>query len=453
MTSHKQTLEHIIPKDIFFKLTLVNISLYCSIKLLFGLFYDTFFYLLVNYKSQYNLTPTLTSTLSNMYNYGALASSLFIHFPNKFLSKKQIVCLGILICLFTLILQALIEHIHILFLCRFIHGTMETILYIYANDISVEFLPVKNRGFLISLPNFFMQLGPIISLLTIYVISPKFEEKMIKYALLVMGIFPLLIFILYYKFIEESPNELLENRQYEKYKKILLKFKVLEKEIDNNINNHLSKTSLLSNDTQSKHESFSSLFKMKYLKLTIAVLSIKFFSTFLSRGLSAGAPFFIKNHIQQSDKSSNGEEFIINMILSSFISMFKPFISLINDFPSFGRIGCMKITAFISFLFCCFMLINIKYLSFLNGIIFSFMGANSLISYIYTTEVFPFELRKSAMAGMTLISAVSAFISQSFYINISFISYEIMVYVSICIAFINFVICYLLDIETQGKEI
>ena len=447
-------LEDVIDHNNFKLLTIKNISYFSVVRIIIGIMYDSFFSLLIPYTQMFSLTPGSIALLSNMYNFGALTGSIFINVPLIVLSKKAIVYVCCFIIVIVFVIQALIENYYVFLLCRFILGNIETIIYIFGNDIYIEYLPVKNRGVLMALPNVCMQIGPLIILFLVYFITPTFDHHYIKYVLLIASVIPLILGILYFLFITDGIKDSILNGKSSKAVEILKNNNVSKDKIDAYIT-QVKDLQGKSGITENK-SSLLDLFKnLKYRKLILATMGIKFFSTFLSRGLSAGIPFVIKKYSTKDNtvNDSGNNALVISMIWGYLISLLKPLLSSINDYPSLGRIGSMKLTAILSALISLLMIFDLNYLSILSGLTFSFMGANSLISYCYVSEIFPSNLRSSSLAMMTFSSAIAGFLSQTVYIYLSFYSFELLVIVSVVVSLLDYMCCLMLNKETLGKAL
>ena len=195
--------------------------------------------------------------------------------------------------------------------------------------------------------------------------------------------------------------------------------------------------------------------------MSIACIGIKVFSTMLSRGLSIGVPFILKNSKEFSNsndsnnslKSDKNNNLLKQIILGNLTSLFKPILCLLNDLPYLGRLGTLKITSIFSSLFVLLILINPEYITIYSGFAFSFMGANSISIYNYVTECFPSDLRIEALSMMTTTSAIAAMITQFLYVYMSYYSVYYVVYFSSFIGICDFLFCFLLDKEPMGKKI
>lgn len=466
------TLETILNTKDFKKQTKTHLTLYFFLKLLIGINYDSFFSLLIAYSSLYNLNKTQIGIVSNSYNIGSLVSSIFISYPKKYIStKKQIVLIATFCAFLTLLATALFEYLYFLIACRFVLGMLENYIYIYALDILVDFLPVKNRGFLLGIPYIGMQIGPIVVMIIVYITNPEFNPLMLKNSLIIISLIPLIIYIFYNKLIKESPESFINSDDAYLAKKRIYELNTdhsgyIEKKA-NDIEEYIQQLkikyknnfSIKDNIKNNNKSSFFNLFKSKYIKMSIACVGIKVFSTMLSRGLSIGIPFILKNNKDISNyKNLNSEtnvnsNLLIQLIIGNITSILKPILCLSNDIAIFGRLGTLKITSLLASFFTLLMLFNTNNITVLSGLAFSFMGANSISIYNYVTECFPSELRIEALSLMTITSAIAAMITQVLYIYLSYYSVNFLIYFSCLIGLFDFAFCFLLDKEPMGLKI
>lgn len=444
--------ESLVPQLNFRRAAYANLFSYSITKAVIGMMYDSFFSFVVAYSSLFSLTASSIGFTTNVYNVGALLASIFIRYPKRYLTSVHIVALSLLVVSITFILQALIVNYFFLVFFRFTLGLMENYIYVYSLDIAIEYFPAKLRGRMMSISYVAMQLGPLAMLLIIRSVSSEdININNIRTCLLISSLIPLSCAFHYFFSVKEGPKSLvLAGRSSEAIKLINeLSDKSCNKEkLNQFIDNCQAENE--KKDLATENNSLKQLFTSRFIYLSITLLLLKIFSTVVSRGISIAVPFLLNQQQNSSDVKIN---MLYEMIIGNIIIMMKPFLSTINDIPALGRLGSLKLTAFISAISCLFMLYDIKYVSVLGGIAFSFMGANSILVYNYAAEVYPNSHRISGNALMTLSSAIGALVTQYLYVYLAIQGLFVTVFFSFLICILNLIACCTLTEETLGKKI
>lgn len=197
-----------------------------------GLLFYLISALLVPFKLYYDLNDVHISILSSITFLGFGIGSYSIGlFTNTFERKTLLILsfIGITILQF---LTGLIISLTILCLLRFLLGVFLGFIVPIVNNIFIEYLPIRLRGFMLVIVWAGFAFGQLVVIILIYLIMPMFESSELGKLQSCISLYFAFVTVLQYIYLENSPRNLLISEKYEQAYTIIEK--LLGKQLTNN---------------------------------------------------------------------------------------------------------------------------------------------------------------------------------------------------------------------------
>jgi len=450
---------------------------------------------LIPIKKFYNLSNFQLQLISSILFIGfALGCYLNGYVLSKFRRRQIIINSYIAVFIFHTILS-FVPNIIFFSISRFFIGFfLGLIIPISLNSLG-EFLPIKNRAFILTSIWSFFSIGQGCNAIFMLIGMPNFEIDNMKYVIFSLNILIIVAFVLNDNFYIESPRYLLFKNEnddaFNFLNQMLIQIneeKLSDEEKDNIINENNKHK-----DNELKQESeYMILFSKKYFQTTILSIGITFILSFLFYGIllistlsmkdfnSMNNPIIKNNTIslninntindyinntdkniiknlgnEQLNKTNNYKKILLSQIISAFISMFGCLIGgSLSEIQYFGR----KKTTYYGFIISCICLILILligkdfftelYSIYLTSTIVSF---NVYLTYI--VEVYPTKVRDISSGFLFGCLRIGGFISQFIYLSMNKIHFLFPYFFSFLMALLGAFFTYKLPYETCNQPL
>ena len=174
-----------------------------------AIFLSEISYLVIPLKEKYGENNFKLELCAAIVFIGQAIGSTLISYLLKFATRKT----WILICLvFMCILQGILIFITTLFgltLIRFFLGILLGATFPITINICCEYLPVTYRSFVMNSLYIGFSVGQLFMLIVMYYIMPNLEHKQIKIFMIYLFFYILLVTIIFFILIEDSPRNLI----------------------------------------------------------------------------------------------------------------------------------------------------------------------------------------------------------------------------------------------------
>lgn len=424
------------------------------INMIYGISMISFYITIIPYMKIFNMDSLSISILSNCFFLGAFISPFYINAWEKVTSKKLLIAFHCLFLFLIQIWESFNTSLMNLYIIRVLVGISANVVYCESCAILVEYLPSYYRGILFNLPSFGMRISPLFTLLLFYVFDPSLNPN-IQTILIISSIIHLIGFFTFFFSIENGPRNLIINRRYDEAHVLLnqlAKVPVSEVKFTRIINEiHLANHHEL--DSENEVPSFASILKnKKILWLSFLIALSKFASSMVSSGWPLAIAIFLDKDLFITDDDQASK--IGHLTVISLSMLFQPLVSFISEVPTLGRLGSLRLSALLFFVFCLFLFwVQNKYFYFIIGISLLFCQTNSSLLFSYTNEVFPTKYRNQANYIVSTSDAVACIVANFVFVNLAIQSVDNTIIFSAILCGINLGICLILKIETLNQRI
>lgn len=407
--------------------------------------------LIIPMKSYFNLSTFQCQCVAATLFLGVAIGSIASGWLSKSIGRIS----SIKFALFFLLISHLMMAISMnegMFICLriFIGFTLGIVIPISLSLYS-EYIPIKIRGFLLTITWFFFILGYLLNGIIMYFEMPHLEMSKIKRTLMILTIFPLISFLVNMFLLADSPRNLILNNQKEKAFDIL---KSMNKSIELTfeekkrvVNDVVAQANITTNG------SIGDLFSKQYRYTTLMCMFLFFVDGCAFYGVS-----IITTLTQQAIgielEEVNNKEITRSQIIIAFATLFSLITGgILVEIPFLGRKGVLWTwelinaiiqlpTVFFPKLFTFFMSISMFSCN---------VWGNVLITYI--VEVYPTKLRDTSSGFLLMTFRISGFLSQFLYLGLFEIHYTIVYYVSTGLLLASVIATIILPFESVNKPL
>ena len=491
--NNKRTIEYILNKYSFNTITLlvfIAISMGitadgCEMTLM-ALF-------LIPIKKFYNLTNFQLQIISSILFLGVAFGSYFTGYILTIFRRRTIVVNSyIALFIFHTILSFVPNYI-VFSISRFFIGFfLGLIVPISLNSLS-EFLPTKNRAFILTSIWVFFSVGQGCNAIFMLIGMPNFETDKMKYVMFCLNSLVIAALILNDNFFYESPRYLLMKHENENAFELLNNMLVSineEKLTEEEKEDFIEEINRHEEEEKKKENKFMSLFSKNYFQTTILSIGIMFIISFLLYGIlvistltmkefnalknpiiednttkiNPNNTFYdklmnnttteepIKTHVK---KEHNYPKILIGQIISAFVSMFGNLIGgALCEIQYFGRIKTVYI-GFITCFICSTLVLFIgqDFFTELYSVFLTFVLVAFNVYLTYVVEVYPTKLRDISSGFLFGCLRMSGFLSQFVYLSMNKIHFLFPYFFSALISFLGAFFAKELPYETCGQPL
>lgn len=421
--------------------------------------------LISSFKFYYSLSDNNVSAFTSIMFIGIGIGSFSLSIISNYFTRQLILITSLIFLNVFLLIWSMLRSFYLVLIVRCVIGIFLGILVPLSNTILCEVLPIKKRAFTLTLAWLGFALGEMLVLCNVALVMPQFEvDKVEKYLISIVP-YNLIIFLIIYFFLQDSPRNLLNNKKYKQaylilevilnrkltnFEKKTLKNESIHTVVNNNttelLNNSLTTTANL--QRRKKDNSFVALYNSKYLKTSIIINIIGVFSSALLYG-----PMLISNlEITMSTFDHKESGSILKMLfIVSLSSISNPIGGVICEVSFIGRRLSCVIACIISIISSVLIIVNYENKVFYNGVLSfgSFLLVSVLTSYVL--ELFPTRYRDIAVSLFYTSMRIGGFSSQ-FFFPAMYYSNAILPYYFYCLFYIIIIVSfYLLPYDTYGR--
>lgn len=420
----------------------------------------------IPFQKYFDLSQVQVSFISSSMFLAVGCGSLLTLFPSLIIERLQALTRFTFLIFILNLIQGLIPALSVFIITRALIGMSIGILLPLTFNLLCEILPIKNRSLAMISTGIFFGLGAIYVNIFMYWFIPRLEKEGLYSVYLSLSIVPFIIAVVFYLYLQESPRSLILHN------KINEAFIILEKMINKKLSpkeKEIIVTQVKSgaNKHNDKDVKLSSIFKGKYKRITIILILIWMFNSYLTYG---GTITFslVEKYIEDNNNASkladtdntdsydvnNGSSIIIDQILVYLVSSPGSLIAgLMTEIKIFGR----KMTTLIGFMFIgifsTFCVINVNNFSIYFAFSAFFISFSFNASTSYSSEVYPTNLRNKAVGFLNFCTRVAGFVSQFVAVELFEMHYLAQIYFSIAVCFIACLITYSLPYDTHGRAL
>ncbi|XP_031549488.1 synaptic vesicle 2-related protein-like isoform X2 [Actinia tenebrosa] len=329
-----------------------------------------------------------------------------------------------------------------------------------AANLWLEFLPLKNRGGLVTVSMVSWSIGTCIEVGIAVVVMPNLGWRW----LLLISSLPLIALLGLFKFIPESPRFLVSSGQFEKALTIL-------QSVANENKEKLPPGKLVassSSDQKVARGSIVDLFSAKYRRSTFLLWLIWFSSHFVIYGIALITTEMFSREDKcrgiiidgsRADKETGCKILDTNDYLHYFVIMSSDMFGIVLCLATIDKIGRKNVQAlafagsaiFLSALFIC---TRSRFVttSFLYGARL-FISIADLSGYVYTPEVYPTSVRGIGLGACNGVARIGCMITP--FVAMVLMPAAVNISLSLYLGFAVLGVCaaLLLPIETKGRAL
>ena len=367
------------------------------------------------------------------------AGCFVIGFIKKILSRKEIIFYSIFLMTLSSTLILFFTSIEMYIILRMITNFCLGLSTIIFGNIFLEFLPVDMRHIFVLFSRSGFQIGMLILVLLMLIMTPDFNEEGFYRILITYAIMNFILLVFVFLLFQDSPRNLVVEDKEDEAREVLDKMLVKDNSTPNQKKEFKDKfcqtVKYANNVEENKSEpSLSEIFSEKYLKTTIIVglsniiLNFNYFGMLILFTPSLEVIYSQRDEIKTKEsktidfhsKKNNALE-IINVSLISTLLRFSIVIilSFLSQMKSIGNLLLIRIMATLACIFSLLILVD--------PLNYSIYGTLSLIlitnnvTYV-STLFYSTNIRDLAMGFILGLARFSSFISQIFYLKLFEIS-------------------------------
>lgn len=456
--NHLPLMDQLVEKAGYTKTHFYMISFACLILFLDGIQMCLFSSTFIPFQKLHNLSQFYMSLISSSM-FLAVGFGSFLTTKESMVKNRKDTLIKYTFLMFVMSFSiGIFQNLFIFILCRLFIGMCIGIILPMNSNLLCEFLPIKYRSFFMVITGTFFNLGVIFLNSIMYIIIPNLEHEKLLLVYLIVSFPNLIVSIILFFKLEESPRYLIIHHREQEG------FEILEKIIKRNLNHdekRIITTQLRGRDDNSERhvkKSIKIIFDPKYQLITVILMALWVINSFIAYGGSISMSLVLK-YIEEANgikiqKVNSNMNIIKDQIMIYAISLPGNFLAAsMTESKYFGR----KKTMFTGFLFIgiftLYSTFNLNNFHILNGLAGLFISLTFSGCSTYTSEVFPTKIRSQAVGFLYLCTRISGFSSQFIAIWLFKVYYLGMCYATIFICFIACVFTYLLPYDTNGKPL
>lgn len=297
---------------------------------------------------------------------------------------------------------------------RMIIGALLGISYPLMVNITCEYLPIKYRSLIMNSLYIGFSTGQIIMLLTMLLIMPNYEINQFSNLMYCIWIYILIVTIIFFIWFEDSPRNLIFNDEIDTgikiYKKMLndqgIKY---NEELTNEIVDYIK-----SGDNKLFESNYSSLFKNNFFRLTMLLILVWIFNSFIRYG-----PILIYSTTLKIVSENSNKYIIISNLVTSLITLILCFIfAWISEKPTIGLIKISQIVFTVSAVFSVLAIIDKSLISIWMSLFYAVVNSGNSSINTYTSLVYPTKIRDTSYGFFNFLKRVCAFSSQFIFLDL-----------------------------------
>ena len=374
---------------------------------------------------------------------GALSIGIFL----RYLTRRTLWLISTFnICIWHLVLS-LSSNFTIFCISRFIISFLLGVSTPIIIVTCLEYLPIQNRGLIITSLNFGNCTGQIFTLIAMLYFMPNYEPFGYTKVLLLSWIIPLVTLILFYFCFEDSPRNLILNNKYEEA------FDILERICGRSITEEEKRT-IIKDTTEGVNKNikanYSELFNLKYLKNTIIFGLMCIVSGFLYYG-----PMLIINPtLEKLNIFKSNYDIIILMISISVVANLGNFIGgILVEVKSLGRKNTIILFLVLSLVITGLICISLNafiYLACLNGLCIIVILR---VTQTFSNEFYPTKIRQIFYGLFLCCMRIGTIISQFSILVLFNMDIRYPYILTACVICFGFILSFMLPSDTYLKPL
>jgi MFS family permease len=429
--------------------TLMHIILTFSILAVEGLHMTLFSSMIIPLSSLYALSENDIKFLSSILFVGVGIGSLFSGAISSKFSRIKIINIFLFVIYICNIGLAFSDNFILFSIFRFIIGLGLGMIVPMSLNLLTECLPITNRSLVLNFVWIAFSLGNLYNLMIMLGIMPYLETSKVKDTVLLCSLCPLIVFLINYFNLTDSPRNLIINNKEDEAIKILEK--ISKKKIDD-IKRSIIISQVKSGINNEEPSKLKEIFNKKNKKLTSLLIIIWFFNSMIGYGPGLISSLTISS-LGMTENFTN-YEIITNQIIICIICSPSTYLGgILSEISFLGRNRSTILGYFVSLIFINLAIFYPNYFTLMFGLSQAFASIAFNINTTYSCEVYPTKIRDNALGFLFFATRVGGFSSQIMYLAMNNIGIWIPYYFTIVITIINIAFIYLLPYETLGKPL
>jgi AAHS family benzoate transporter-like MFS transporter len=421
-------------------LTIKNIF-FCTLSFFIGGYYYHFLgYIYTPFQKYHQLSDNTLNFISILLYIGLVIGYITIELFLKIVNRRNGSLISLIVLLISTLITFLIDNIIIFSIFRLLSSIFLAYYLVFIYAITVEYLPVKFRSFILTLFNYFFELGAIYFLLFCKIYCPKLKydpkdkntPQDLNSAIFCIFYIEIFTLIVCYFFLKDSPRNLFLHNSLEEAGEILDYYvgrKLTNDEIKKIQFNFLNTGE---NSRGKKYSGIRIFFSQRFLKLTILTMLNSFIFFLLTYGIDIAIPVML--HEQKEDLLSTNV--IDDLILYNLI-LFPLIPALLSEFKTLGKKYIIIILNFLAVL-----LAFIPFIVKDHSKIFIFSSVAALnyalmINLTWKTEFIPTKMRDAGYGLFLGTGKVGSIISPFLFIFLAKSGvYPTLIVYNVCLFFV-----------------
>lgn len=374
-------------------------------------------YLLIPMKSVFNTNSFDIEFTAAVVFLGQGLGSLLIAIAKIYFTRKQLILSSLLLINVFQVLLAHSTSIMFFSLNRLIIGILLGFAYPLTVNVCCEYLPIKNRSFVMNSIYSGFNFGQIVMLSIMLYLMPNFEAESFYTVIYYLWIYIAIVTIIFFIYFEDSPRNLIfTDTEHSVQKGIEIYSQIFEDqniETNHNTSKYLIKY-IQSGDNKLVNADYSSLFKNQYFLLSILLIIIWMFNSFIRYG-----PILIYSSTLKVLNTNNNTVIILcDMMTSSITIVFCIFFAWLSEKKSIGLIKITLIVFIIALTFSVLSVFDQSDIGIWMSLYYSVVNAGNAAINTYTNLVYPTKIRDSSYGFFNFLKRVGAFSSQFIFLGL-----------------------------------
>jgi putative MFS transporter len=424
----------------FMWIMIICSSLIIAVSAYFTTFFST---TIIAYQKLFKLNDNDVMAIGTLYFIFKILGSMTVGQLTRKFDRVKIINLALLLlCVMNVLMSLFNDKLESLYATRvftgYLSGTIETLV----TNILCEHLPIQQRGLVLTGIWTGWSFGQILPPWIMLKTMPHYEVSGLKETIMYCSFIPFIALLLCLFFFEDSPRSYILNNKNRKAFKILARYDVITDDMHNQIVKEVKEG--VNRATQA---SICELFKGKFLRLTIIILILNFFSNMLNDGFSLITSLTLNDVSSSKDVLKDAITVIVFSMPSCLIS------GALAETRIFGR----KWTNFMGYIFLMTSIILAvifpKQIPFFLGLYNIFINFGNILIVTYTSEIYPTKIRDMASSFGFTFSNIGSVLSQATFILLRRLNVFAPYYFIIGVCILCALVSYILPYETYHRPL
>ena len=353
--------------------------------------------------------------------------------------------------------SSFIDEFYLFLFMRFVVCTCVGVIKMIACSFLIEWLPKKNRSFVMSCTQIYSVGNIIVNAAALLCI----EDNQLMYWKWLIRSSSILSFLAFFLllFSYESPKFFLSKMMFKEGLEVLDKLGKYAKVTLTEADKEKIKEEITKEEAHHVQTSVKEMFKGVFLKTSLLLLGIKIISSFINAGNLYILPFLLGSAAQKHADPSKNPSFnqydaICGYFLSNLIAVPSPVLrGILSEIKILGRKYTLFISCILGTIGLLLAIFFINSLSYSSGFARMSLTATTALLNVYTVEVFPTKIRTLSLGFINASTRIGPVVAPFLCAYLEEIEFMASFYFFAFLGILCAILTLALPIETRGNNL